>query len=95
MGVIDTVKYLLLCLLLSLLVCVEFVNLFYSLGVFFVIIQVLGIAVPGGEVMCLQITFNPLGLVISNVKEVQDVRKTRISELGVINSKERGFKNSF
>ena len=44
--------------------------------------------------MFLQRTLNPLGLAILNLIVVQDVRKTRISELSVISSEERGFKKS-
>lgn len=62
--------------------------------VFLFIIQVLGITFPWSENILLQRTLNSLGLAILNLRVVQDVRKTRISELSVISSEERGFKTS-
>ena len=38
---------------------------------------------------------NPIGLAVLNLKVVQDVRRTRVSELSVISSEERGFKNQY
>ena len=36
---------------------------------------------------------NPIGLAILNLNVVQGIRKTRVSELSVISSEERDFKN--